>query len=79
MKIIYIRQQTIKMLKIEEKQVSKMLVQIDRNSDNECHLDEDKSNHLEDENTYEKDCSKNNEALQQLLNLLKENYKKIKI
>lgn len=47
-------------------------------SDNECHLDEDKSNHLEDENTYEKDCSKNNEALQQLLNLLKENYKKDK-
>ncbi|HBG4564300.1 TPA: flagellar hook-length control protein FliK, partial [Clostridioides difficile] len=47
-------------------------------SDNECHLDEDKSNHLKDENTYEKDCSKNNEALQQLLNLLKDNYKKDK-
>lgn len=42
-------------------------------SDNECHLYEDKSNHLEDESTYEKDCSKNNEILQQLLNLLKNN------
>ncbi|MCC0649954.1 flagellar hook-length control protein FliK, partial [Clostridioides sp. ZZV15-6598] len=45
-------------------------------SDNECHSDEDKSNHLEDESTYEKDCSKNNEILQQLLNLLKNNNKK---
>ncbi|MCC0627649.1 MULTISPECIES: flagellar hook-length control protein FliK [unclassified Clostridioides] len=48
------------------------------NSDNECHLDEDKSNHLEDESTYEKDCSKNNDILQQLLNLLKNNDKKDK-
>lgn len=45
-------------------------------SDNECHSDEDKSNHLEDESTYEKDCSKNNEILQQLLNLLKNNNEK---
>ncbi|MCC0783703.1 flagellar hook-length control protein FliK [Clostridioides sp. ES-S-0108-01] len=48
------------------------------NSDNECHLDEDKSNHLEDESTYEKDCSKSNDILQQLLNLLKNNDKKDK-
>ncbi|MCK1911365.1 flagellar hook-length control protein FliK, partial [Clostridioides difficile] len=64
----------------DRRETSKQNVSSDRpgNSDNECHLDEDKSNHLEDENTYEKDCSKNNEALQQLLNLLKENYKKDK-
>ncbi|MCC0708770.1 flagellar hook-length control protein FliK [Clostridioides sp. ES-S-0190-01] len=47
-------------------------------SDNECHSDVDKSNHLEDESTYEKDCSKNNEILQQLLNLLKNNTEKDK-
>lgn len=47
-------------------------------SDNECHLEEDKSNHLEEESTYEKDCSKNNEILQQLLNLLKNNNEKDK-
>ncbi|HBZ0295971.1 TPA: flagellar hook-length control protein FliK, partial [Clostridioides difficile] len=58
----------------DRRETSKQNVSSDRpeNSDNECHLDEDKSNHLEDENTYEKDCSNNNEALQQLLNLLKE-------
>ncbi len=43
----------------------------EENSENECHLDEDKSIHLEDDSTYEKDFSKNNEILQQLLNLLK--------
>ncbi|MCC0681654.1 flagellar hook-length control protein FliK [Clostridioides sp. ES-S-0005-03] len=47
-------------------------------SDNECHSDVDKSNHLEDESTYEKDCSKNNEILQQLLTLLKNNNEKDK-
>lgn len=47
-------------------------------SDNECHLEDDKSNHLEVESTYEKDCSKNNEILQQLLNLLKNNNEKDK-
>ncbi|UWD48910.1 flagellar hook-length control protein FliK [Clostridioides difficile] len=47
-------------------------------SDNECHLEEDKSNHLEEESTYEKDCSKNNEILQQLLNLLKNSNEKDK-
>ncbi len=64
----------------DRREVSKQNISSDKpeNSDNECHLDEDKSNHLEDENTYEKDCSKNNEALQQLLNLLKDNYKKDK-
>lgn len=48
------------------------------NSDNECHLDEDKSNHLEDESTYEKDGSKINEILQQLLNILNNDDKKEK-
>lgn len=48
------------------------------NRDNECHLDEDKSNHLEDESTYEKDGSKINEILQQLLNTLKNDDKKDK-
>lgn len=48
------------------------------NSDNECHLDEDKSNHLEDERTYEKDGSKINEILQQLLNILNNDDKKEK-
>ncbi|HBF4284153.1 flagellar hook-length control protein FliK [Clostridioides difficile] len=64
----------------DRRETSKQNVSSDKtkNSDNECNLDEDKSNHLEDENTYEKDCSKNNEALQQLLNLLKDNYKKDK-
>lgn len=47
-------------------------------SDNECHSDVDKSNRLEDESTYEKDCSKNNEILQQLLNILKNNNEKDK-
>ncbi|MCB4303338.1 flagellar hook-length control protein FliK [Clostridioides difficile] len=62
------------------REISKQNISSDKpeNSDNECHLDEDKSNHLKDEKTYEKDCSKNNEALQQLLNLLKDNYKKDK-
>lgn len=46
-------------------------------SDNECHF-EDKSSHLEEENTYEKDYSKINEILQQLINLLKNNDKKDK-
>ncbi|AXU48586.1 flagellar hook-length control protein FliK [Clostridioides difficile] len=50
----------------------------EENSENECHLDEDKSIHLEDDSTYEKDFSKNNEILQQLLNLLKNNDKKDK-
>lgn len=60
------------------REISKQNISSDKpeNSDNECHLDEDKSNHLKDEKTYEKDCSKNNEALQQLLNLLKDNYKR---
>ena len=55
----------------DRREVSKQNISSDKpeNSDNECHLDE---------NTYEKDCSKNNEALQQLLNLLKDNYKKDK-
>lgn len=48
------------------------------NSDNECHLDEDKSNHLEDESIYEKDGSKINEILQQLLNILNNDDKKEK-
>ncbi|HID1127958.1 TPA: flagellar hook-length control protein FliK [Clostridioides difficile] len=62
------------------REISKQNISSDKpeNSDNECHLDEDKSNHLKDEKTYEKDFSKNNEALQQLLNLLKDNYKKDK-
>ncbi|MGX9758162.1 flagellar hook-length control protein FliK [Clostridioides difficile] len=47
-------------------------------SDNECHSDEDKGNQLEDESTYEKDYSKNNEILQQLLNLLKNSNEKDK-
>ncbi|MDI7818304.1 flagellar hook-length control protein FliK [Clostridioides difficile] len=46
-------------------------------SDNECHF-EDKSSHLEEENAYEKDYSKINEILQQLINLLKNNDKKDK-
>ncbi|MDX5678475.1 flagellar hook-length control protein FliK [Clostridioides difficile] len=50
----------------------------EENSENECHLDEDKSIHLEDDSTYEKDFCKNNEILQQLLNLLKNNDKKDK-
>ncbi|MCC0683549.1 flagellar hook-length control protein FliK [Clostridioides sp. ZZV15-6383] len=54
----------------DRKEVSKQNVSSNKpeNDDNECHLDEDKSNHLEYESTYEKDCS--NEVLQQLLNLL---------
>ncbi|HGM3507967.1 TPA: flagellar hook-length control protein FliK [Clostridioides difficile] len=54
----------------DRKEASKQNVSSNKpeNDDNECHLDEDKSNHLEDESTYEKDCS--NEILQQLLNLL---------
>ncbi|NMS89668.1 flagellar hook-length control protein FliK [Clostridioides difficile] len=46
-------------------------------SDNECHF-EDKGRQLEEENTYEKDYSKINYILQQLLNLLKNNDKKDK-
>lgn len=54
----------------DRKEVSKQNVSSNKpeNDDNECHLDEDKSNHLEYESMYEKDCS--NEVLQQLLNLL---------
>lgn len=64
----------------DRKETSNQNVSSDKpeDSDNECHLDEDKSNHLEDKSTYEKDCSKINEILQQLLNILKNNDKKDK-
>lgn len=57
----------------DRKETSNQNVSSDKpeDSDNECHLDEDKS-------TYEKDCSKINEILQQLLNILKNNDKKDK-
>lgn len=64
----------------DRKETSNQNVSSDKpeDSDNECHLDEDKSNHLEDKSTYKKDCSKINEILQQLLNILKNNDKKDK-
>lgn len=64
----------------DRKETSNQNVSSDKteNSDNECHSYEDKNNHLEDESTYEKDCSKINEILQQLLNILKNNDKKDK-
>lgn len=63
----------------DRKETSNQNVSSDKSekSDNECHF-ENKSSHLEEENTYEKDYSKVNEILQQLINLLKNNDKKDK-
>ncbi|MFL8800251.1 MULTISPECIES: flagellar hook-length control protein FliK [unclassified Clostridioides] len=63
----------------DRKETSNQNVSSDKSekSDNECHF-ENKSSHLEEENTYEKDYSKINEILQQLINLLKNNDKKDK-
>lgn len=63
----------------DRKEISNQNVSSDKSekSDNECHF-ENKSSHLEEENTYEKDYSKINEILQQLINLLKNNDKKDK-
>lgn len=63
----------------DRKEISNQNVSSDKSekSDNECHF-ENKSSHLEEENTYEKDYSKINEILQQLISLLKNNDKKDK-
>ncbi|MFL8675417.1 flagellar hook-length control protein FliK [Clostridioides sp. GD02404] len=63
----------------DRKETSNQNVSSDKSekSDNECHF-ENESSHLEEENTYEKDYSKINEILQQLINLLKNNDKKDK-